>query len=133
MAKKQIATFLAPSKGLSILGDHAYAYSGLYKATTSFEEVLAFSTGKEYIKGILQLNSGIDLSAPGNRVLNSALIKFNGVTVSFIATGTSTDDSPTSQTQNLIIPPLTSVTVEVDSGATSDRDYSVTFIGKVYA
>jgi len=110
----------------------AYAYSGLYKATTSFQEVLSFRTESEYIIGILQLNSGLDLSSPANRVTNSALIKFNGVSVSFIAAGTLTDDSPTSQTQALVIPPSTTVTVEVDSSSTADRDFSVVFTGKVH-
>mgnify|MGYP005829523883 CR=1 FL=1 len=135
MSKTKIgsnAQYTSAGKGLTTIGKHCYAYSGVYKATTSFQEVLSFQTGKHYVKGMLQLNSGIDLSSPANRVLNSAKTTFNGVTVSFIATGTSTDDSPTSQTELLIIPPLTLVVVEVDSSATADRDFTVGFVGKVH-
>lgn len=126
------AQFTSAGKGLTTIGEHCYAYSGVYKATTDFQEVLSFQTGKYYIKGILQLNSGIDLSSPANRVLNSAKTTFNDITVSFIATGTSTDDSPTSQTEVLLIPPLTLVVVEVDSSATADRDFTVGFVGRIY-
>jgi len=49
MAKKQIATFLAPSKGLSVLGEHSYAYSGSVPVGTSETTLLEFTTGKYYI------------------------------------------------------------------------------------
>ena len=48
MAKKQIATFLAPSEGLSVLGDHAYAYSGSVSFDNSGTIALNFQTGKYY-------------------------------------------------------------------------------------
>ena len=126
------ASVASTGLGIRIVGEHVYGYSGLLTATTSYQEVLSFQSSSGYIVGILQLNSGIDAAAPGNRVTNAANIIFNGITIARVAAGTNTDDSPTSQTQDLIIPPLTIVSVEVDSSASSDRQFSVTFVGRVY-
>jgi hypothetical protein len=126
------ASVASPGLGIRTIGCHVYAYSGLFTATTSYQDVLSFQSPAGYIVGILQLNSGIDAAAPGNRVTNAANIIFNGITIARLAAGTNTDDSPTSETQDLLIPPLTIVTVEVDSSASSDRQFSVTFIGRVY-
>ena len=126
------ASIASTGLGIRIVGEHVYGYSGLLTATTSYQEVLSFQSSSGYIVGILQLNSGIDAAAPGNRVTNAANIIFNGITIARVAAGTNTDDSPTSQTQDLIIPPLTIVSVEVDSSASSDRQFSVTFVGRVY-
>ena len=135
MAKKQIATFLAPSKALSVLGDHCYAYSGLYATDDAGIEVLSFATGKEYIVGHMQLNGGVDDDNPADSTINTGNIQFNGVTVALIRSGTATsDDSPMSVMQRLVIPPLTTVTVTVDSNVTqADRYFSVVFTGRVYA
>jgi len=48
MAKKQIATFLGTQKGLSTLGDHAYAFSGLIPSATD-TVLLDFATSSSYI------------------------------------------------------------------------------------
>ena len=126
------ASIASTGKGIRTIGSHVYAYSGLLTATTSYQDALSFQSPAGYVVGILQLNSGIDSAAPGNRVTNAANIIFNGITIARIAAGTNTDDSPTSQSQDLIIPPLTVVSVEVDSSASSDRQFSVTFTGRVY-
>jgi len=126
------ASIASVGKGIRTIGSHIYAYSGLFTATTSYQEVLVFQSPAGYIVGILQLNSGIDAASPANRVTNAANIKFNGIIIARIAAGTLTDDAPTSETQDLLIPPLTNVIVEVDSSASSDRQFSVTFTGRVY-
>ena len=55
MAKKQIATFLAPSKGLSITGSHCYAYSGAKASAGSpGTDMLDFHTGDFYIVARIQ-------------------------------------------------------------------------------
>jgi len=125
-------SFTGPAEALEIIGDHVYCFSGLITATTSYQEVLSFQSPTGYIVGILQLNSGIDYSSPANRITNSANIIFNDVTIARIAAGTTTDDSPTSQTQDLVIPPQTVVSVQVDSSADADRQFSVTFVGRIY-
>jgi len=124
--------FTGTAQALEIIGNHVYAFTGLVTATTDYQEVLSFRSPTDYVVGILQLNSGIDPDDPGNRVTNAANIIFNGVTIARVAAGTLTDDAPTSETQDLLIPPLTVVSVEVDSSASSDRQFSVTFVGRIY-
>jgi len=52
MAKKNIATFLGTQKGLSIVGNHAYAYSGsINNDGSGTTTVLEFKTGSEYVVG----------------------------------------------------------------------------------
>ena len=70
MAKKQIATFLGPNKGLSIIGNHAYAYSGPYQASTTSVIVLDFSTGNQYVVGKLFLNGTIQTGSGSGEITN---------------------------------------------------------------
>ena len=79
MAKKQIATFLGTQPGLSVLGDHAYAFSGAVQdagsgaASTS---CLKFTTGNFYFVGTIEWvtnNTGnenlyIDITQNGSSV-----------------------------------------------------------------
>ena len=46
MAKRRIATFLAPNKGLSVAGDYAYAYNQVgTDQLQSIANTLEFTTG----------------------------------------------------------------------------------------
>ena len=114
-------------------GKYCYAYSGLYATNTTAFEVLSFDTKLKYIVGKMQLNGGVDDDNPADSTINTANIQFNGVTVALIRAGTATsDDSPLSVMQRLVIPPMTTVTVIVDSNVTqADRYFSVVFTGKV--
>jgi len=59
MARKQIATFLAPNKGLSIVDNHAYATSGIIPdggSGSAATTMLDFTTGKGYIVGKIDFN-----------------------------------------------------------------------------
>jgi len=137
MAKTRIgsnAQFVGPGKHLNVTGDHVYAYSGLYAANTTAFEVLSFSTGKGYIVGEMQLNAAVDDDGPTSVNINSANISFNGTSVALIRAGVAGDDTtPTSERQRLVIPPLTAVSVVVDSNGTeTDRWLSVVFTGRQY-
>ena len=62
MAKTKIganAIFSGPQKGLSIIGQHCYAYSGLVQVTTA-REFLSFTTGKDLIVANFQFTLGED-------------------------------------------------------------------------
>ena len=62
MAKTKIganAIFSGPQKGLSIIGQHCYAYSGLVQVTTA-SEFLSFTTGKDLIVANFQFTLGED-------------------------------------------------------------------------
>jgi len=54
MAKKQIATFLGPQLGLTVIGDHCLAFSGLIASTNgtigSAPTMLDFATGDKFLR-----------------------------------------------------------------------------------
>ena len=53
MAKKNVATFLGTQKGLSIVGNYCYAYSGVVRANGSDTTALDFHTGDSTIVGVM--------------------------------------------------------------------------------
>jgi len=121
--------------GLSVIGDHCYGYTGLYAANTTPVSALNFQTGAFYVVGSVQLNAAVD---DDNASLSNActlLIKFNGISVGLLRAGA--DDAfnqDDSVSMNIVIPPLTTVEVSIDStGTQADRYLSGVIVGRVYA
>jgi len=129
MAKKQIATFLGPQLGLTIVGDHAFAYANA-SASTSSATVLDFQTpGKAYVDGRIELNPQVEY-ANGATGVARIRIKFNGSIVGLLITE-ATDFYRNSM--SLVIPPLTRVTVELISGEdTAAEIITIGFTARVY-
>ena len=134
MARKQLVTFLAPNQGLSMIGDHAYAYNNL-PATADDTAVLDFTTGKEYIIGWIQFNGYIKPSQTGVGTEGTCTMTFNGQTVLSLKTDTELETSaPHSENQYILIPPLTRVIVTCRAGQANVEQFAtVGFTGRVYA
>jgi len=134
MARKQIATFLAPNKGLSIAGEFAYAYNSTAASTTA-SEILSFTTGKELIKGWIQFNGFVQPGNPATGTIGTLDIAFNGQRVITLKTETELEtSSPHSIRCPIIIPPLTAVTASIDSAADEGAMFATVVInGRVYA
>ena len=134
MAKKQIATFLGPNKGLVTLGDHCYAYTGSFAASTTSTTRLLFTTGKYYIVGDIRLAGMIDLATPANGRIATMTVKFNSSIVLVDKTDAAEEDMPSANVSPLIIPPLTVVEVISDAND-DDANYtgSISLTGRVYA
>ena len=114
--RKQIATFLGPSKGLSIVGSHCYAFSGaITTAAGTYVTALDFTTGgKSYIDAHLELY--IDDTTPiGQNDAYGFKIEINGSEVCRLEM----DDRATPRTRqphnniNFIIPPLSRVIISL--------------------
>ena len=115
---------------LNYIGNHAYANSGTYEATTSSQTVLEFTTGNNYIVGTLQLNSAIQFSNVSLRQTD-AKISYDSQTVALIVG--SAEDAPVSQATDILIPPFTNVKIEVISAVDdSDNFVTVSIVGRVY-
>jgi len=131
MAKKQIATFLGPNQGLSIVGNHAYAYSGNTGVTDSTTTLLNFDSGKKYIKCRIQ---PFYMSTQETDDI-SIVVKFNGQSVA----GATLEGSGATAVNpfevfHMIIPPLTTVLVTAaNKSASTSRTISVAITGRVYA
>ena len=128
MAKKQIATFLGSNKGLSIVGNHCYAFSGKVTPSggTSADTIaLQFQTGKYYSK--VKLNwTCQSTSATVDQWFDVIL---NGETVFFARA--EDDETATGQSPlKLIIPPLTECIIKV--GDNAQNIFTVVLAGRVY-
>jgi len=133
MARKRIATFLGPNKGLSVLQSHAYAFSGLIVAHTDDQTALSFTTGNFYVVGYLQLNGAVDDDSPADVTLTAVKVSFNGQGLFILVTGNNVHRTSRSIRQKIIIPPLTEVIAIVDHEAIAADQYSsVVITGRVY-
>jgi len=133
MAKKRIATFLGPSEGLVILGDHCVAYSGSFAASTTPATRLLFTTGKYYIVGEIRLCGMIDETTAANGRICTMTVKMNGSKVLFAKTAAAEEDMPSADVVPIIIPANTQV--EVIQDANDDEAAivgSISVTGKIY-
>jgi len=125
-------SFTGPAEALEIYGDFAAAYTGLHAATTAGVTVLSFTSGNYLFVGEFQLNGAVHIS-PFAQTQTTAQIKLNGVAVSVITTGNVAIDVIMTNTQALIIPAYTEVTVEFDMTADeADRFASGSLTGRIY-
>jgi len=138
MAKTKIgsnATFSGTQKGLTIIGNHCYAASGELNPNNSTLTALDFDTGKEYIIGSIMW--GVDLIDFDTNKDVGLFVKFNGILVyqvrGQLTNGGDFDGQVGSMKVDLLIPPLTTVLIEVSTNQTNTVGQTILFNGKVYA
>jgi len=128
MAKKQIATFLGPNKGLSITAEHAYAFSGIIEITDSETTMLEFDIGSIYLVGTVQFNY-VELSSNDmvyNIYLNNQVIQGY---LSHQTAGSSEPDNPIP----ILIPPHTTCKITATNRDSSTPiDNVVSLVARVY-
>ena len=127
MVKKQIATFLAPNKGVVILGEHCYAYSGSIAVGSAETTLLEFTTGKYYIVGLVHYSKntfdGDDMQY--QLYLNGSVVL--GFTDQYSANDFADQAYP------IVIPPLTLVkATSTDDTGDNARPVLCTITGRVY-
>jgi len=137
MAKTKLgsnAIFGGTQLGITTILDRVYAYSGSKGVASSDVKHLDFTTGKGFI--VCEF-IGIGATLAGTLASGAVslfTITFNGVTVGIIKTDTDTEDMPSYVSIPLLIPPLTSVIVNVESDrGTSSMVTSCQLIGRIYA
>ena len=126
------AQFVAPQKGLTIIGDHAYAFSGAFGSTTSSQTMLQFTTGDGYIVGKLTMSGAVSFASVGG--LKTAFqVSLNGNVIALSLFDNQTDHASSLNRLNILLPPYSTVTVECDSDDTNAGAKSTAvFVGKVY-
>ena len=126
-------SFTGPAEAIEIIGDHAYAYSGKYPASTTQTTVLDFTTGNFYFVGTIQFNGWINPENPTDGGRGSMVMTMNGIDIMVLKTDGLSETMPASERQDIIIPAYTEVTSIVD--ATSDNaamDGYVLLTGQIY-
>ena len=118
---------------LNYIGEHVYAYSGTFPATTSAQTTLEFTTGSEYIVGEMVTNGAITFGTASGGLITAFQISLNGEVVAITQIDTQSDHSPGPPTIPLVLAPYTHVKVEVDSDDNNASILSTTmFTGRVY-
>ena len=126
-------SFTGPAEALEVIGNHGYAYSGLFAANTTEQTALNFTSGNYYLVGQVQVNTAIDDDNPENVTSTSLNIKFNGASIMIIGSGGDVTRSKLSIKSKIIIPPYTEVEAILDNGAIEADNYaSVTIVGRIY-
>jgi len=133
MAKKQIATFLGPNLGLSVVGDHCYAYSGQVIIANTTETCLSFTTGNHI--SVVEFTQSIDAEAIGQGQLIGFSIEMNGTVITSLKEFLR--DQGSGETVALlyyrfIIPPNTQVTTKGYTDDSSDNPFFHTLSGRIY-
>jgi len=119
-------------KTLNYIGEHVYAYSGGMPASTTSAVALEFTTGNHYLIGIFQVNQALQYAAANLTPVNMQ-ITINGEVVALMIVGYIGADSDTVGTQELLIPPNSTLEVSLRFDADqSTRLSCVTFNGKIY-
>ena len=127
MAKKQIATFLGPNKGLSIVGSHCYGYSGIVTPTAdNMSTYLKFTTGNYYTVAKVQFAYTLDANedAVYQIVLNGTVI------TQWLNTGSLTPNGP-QEPMYVVIPSNTEVECNAYTKS-SGRAQACTLTGRIY-
>ena len=134
MAKKNIATFLGPQLGLSVVGDRAYAYSGAIDTTTDPLIALDFVTGTYVFDGVLVFNGPIRATAAGGGIdAATCQVSFNGQVVALMKTQTQNAYFLGQDDVRLIIPPRTHVVVVTEaSDASTVNLITCILAGRIY-
>jgi len=127
------ASVVQTGLGIRYVQNYAYAYSGTFQSSTTAQTVIETTTGSGIIVGEFQLNGPVQAAEPNVGTNTIAVIKFNGETISLLKTDTANETQPGSETQKVIIPPFTTISVSVDSDNNqAARLGTVTFTGRVY-
>ena len=132
MAKEAIganAIFSGPQKGLTIIGNHCYAYSGDVAVSDSNTTMLEFTTGEKYIIAKFEYHGAIAQIASSQLAIEVTLNGNSVIHTFFDATVDHTlwDSPPT-----ILIPPLSNVKMTLAQASGSDRTMQMTLTGKVY-
>ena len=126
--------FTGPAQALDIIGDHAYAYSGQFAATTNAQTALEFTSGNYYFVGEFHLYGAVDPTAPGgSRSATSGLLSFNGVNLLTITSGNSAVDTQMDSYCQILIPSYTEVKVILETDDNQAAQFmSVSIVGRIY-
>jgi len=122
--------FSGPSKGLTTIGNHCYAYSGDVSVSGSATEMLSFTTGKKYIISEFEYHGTI--AQIGNNQLAIEVL-LNGVSIIHTYFDATVNHTLWDNPPKILIPPLSKVVITLAQASGSDRNMQVTLVGKVYS
>ena len=128
--------FTGTAKALDIIGNHVYAFSGAFVASTSAQTMFSFtSPGSGYIVATLTLTAPIDMAAAniGGGSIRGYQLDFNGQTVGLYKVESVSEDMPSDTETQILIPPFTAVILTcVDNDNAAGRFGTANITGRIY-
>jgi len=118
-------------KGLNVVGNHAYAYSGEQTTTTTAKDQIVFTTGNYYFLADIYFNGGVQ-EGTATGAISTCQTTLNGISVSLMRVNSTADDQPSTQNNIILIPPFTECICSVDSTSTETAQTSVAITGRIY-
>jgi len=124
-------SFTGTAEALELVGEHAYAYAGLKTESTNAEDQIKFTSGNYYFVGRLYLNGAATAGATSGGD-TTVEVKLNGSSVALIRVRSGADDQPSTEYNDIIIPPYTEFACSVKSAATDADTSSLVLTGRIY-
>jgi len=129
MAKKQTSTFLGPQLGISVVGEHAYAMSGLVTSVgtgSANTTTLSFTTGNYYLVGTFTYTGDEQ-----NGTTQYTQLSLNGSVIYLEVWDHDGASTPLARPVEIIIPPRTVVLAQFGVNAdTNNVTHLIT--GRIY-
>jgi len=129
------ASVVQTGLGLYYVKDYVYAFSGTFPASDSTQTCLEFTTGSGIISGQFFMSGGVNYAAGnlGDGQVTGYRLSLNGEIASIIKLASITESMPTIAREKVILPPFTTVKLEILSSAASASQLSTcSFTGRVY-
>jgi len=126
-------SFTGPAQALEIIGDHAYAYSGGFPASSTVATRLKFTTGNYLFVGEIRMAGMVDLATASGGSIMTMGVTMNGQTVLVGKCEGADERMPTSDVVPFIIPAYTEVEVTQDA-QNDDVNFTgtISMTGRIY-
>jgi len=129
-------SFTGPAQALEMAGDHCYAYSGPFEASTSLQTLFNFtSPGSGYIVATLTMTAPIQMATGeiGNGYIRGYQLDFNSQTVGLYKVESGEEEMPTYIEAQILIPPFTAVVLTcIDNGNGASFLGTANITGRIY-
>lgn len=118
---------------LNYVGNHAYAVSGEFAASTSEQTMLSFKTSGVYIVATLTMTAPIRFADLGNGQTRGFKLSFNSEVVGMYKAESAQEDMPADVEVKVLIPPYTQVALVCrDTNDASTFTGTANLTGRVY-
>jgi hypothetical protein len=118
---------------LNIIGNHCYAFSGMFSPATSAYTMLEFTTGSELAKVKLTVSGAIDNADPEQGGVSVFTLAINNQEITRLKVDTSLEDMPTLAVIPLLLEPYSKIKLTaIDSVTVTTRKTSALIVGKIY-
>tara|TARA_R110000824_G_scaffold349528_1_gene536403 strand:- start:909 stop:1340 length:432 start_codon:yes stop_codon:yes gene_type:complete len=122
-------SFTGPAEALELVGNHAYAYSGVKTIGGSLSDMIKFTSGNYYFVGSLGIEGEFD--DLGSSTLQIQVL-FNDSIIFFTKDSSLQDSTRWDTPTPLIIPSYTEVTIKGTENSGNSVNFEALLTGRIY-